>query len=147
MSAKDTIRSMVIDFAKNINEAEPFNTKLTEFKLKLKSTVTMLLFQIPDQDVKEEQFKDVVEGINEAIVEISKEIKYEDERLLERYALFFETLNGVLKEYLEREDLNDKHELSQLSSKISKILERIRLELKEKKGGLLKFIKRLIFRS
>ncbi len=147
MSAKDTIRSMVIDFAKNINEAEPFNTKLTEFKLKLKSTVTMLLFQIPDQDVKEEQFKDVVEGINEAIVEISREIKYEDERLLERYALFFETLNGVLKEYLEREDLNDKHELSQLSSKISKILERIRLELKEKKGGLLKFIKRLIFRS
>ncbi|GAB6065032.1 hypothetical protein JCM9492_01240 [Aquifex pyrophilus] len=147
MSAKDTVRSMVIEFAKNINETEPFNTKLTEFKLKLKSTITMLLFQIPDQEVKQEQFKDVVEGINEAIVEISKEIKYDNEKLLERYALFFETLNGVLKEYLEREDLNDKHELSQLSSKISKILERIRLELKEKKGGILKLIKRMIFRS
>ncbi|HID66280.1 MAG TPA: hypothetical protein EYP32_05560 [Aquificaceae bacterium] len=147
MSAKETLQTFISDFAKDIENVEPFNTKLIEFKLKLKSQIILILSQVSDQDIKEEQFKEMLEGVNGAIVEITKNINYENDKLLERHIAFFEAINEVLKEFLEVDSINDKHELSQLSNKISKINERMRLELKERKGGILSFIRKLIYRG
>jgi len=147
MSVKETLQIFISDFAKDLENVEPFNTKLIEFKLKLKSKIILFLSQVSDQSIKEEQFNEMLEGVNGAIVKITQNINYENEKLLERYVAFFEALNEVLKEFLEGDSINDKHELSQLSSKISKIIERVHLELKERRGGILSFIRKLIYRG
>ena len=60
---------------------------------------------------------------------------------MQREIMFLEALNDVLKEFLSSPEIVDKHDLSQLTAKISKIIERIRLELKERRGGILKKIR------
>ncbi|HIP42801.1 MAG TPA: hypothetical protein EYG91_02615 [Aquifex aeolicus] len=147
MSVKETLRTFISDFAKDLENAKPFNTKLVEFKLELKSKIILILSQVSDQSVKEEQFKEILKGVNEAIVEITKNINYENDKLLERHIAFFEAINEVLKEFLEGDSINDKHELSQLSNKISKMNERMYLELKGRRGGILSLIRKLIYRG
>jgi len=147
MSIKEGVKELVLSYGKNLKELEPINTKLTEFKLKLKAQIIKTVSLDVDKSTKEEMFRDILEGINEAVAEITKEIDTQDEKTLERYILFFESLSEVLKEFMEGDYLEDKHELSQTLGKISKIIEKLRLDLKEKQKGILKFIRRLIFRA
>ncbi|NPA33141.1 MAG: hypothetical protein GXO04_05895 [Aquificae bacterium] len=145
MSAKEVIRNLILEFAEKIESLEPFNTKLLEFKLKLKSEIILILSQVKDKNLKEEEFKNILEGINEAVDEISKKLDFANEKLAERYKALLETLNEILKELYEVDDVDDKHELSQLSSKIAKLVEKINLELKSRRGGPLAFLRRLIY--
>ncbi|WP_461829044.1 hypothetical protein [Aquifex sp.] len=144
MSVKDQIKNLILDFAKELATKEAFNTELIQFKLKLKAEIVEILNISKDKELKTTLFKEIIEGFNEALAEITKNFNYEDEKLMEREIMFLEALNEVLKEFLASPEITDKHELSQLTAKISKIVERIRLELKERKGGILKKIRSLL---
>ncbi len=141
MSVKEQVRDLIEEFAKDLKDKEPFNTELIQFKLKLKARLVEILSISKEKELKMTLFKEVVEGVNEALAEVSKKFDYEDERLMEREIMFLEALNDVLKEFLSSPEIVDKHDLSQLTAKISKIIERIRLELKERRGGILKKIR------
>ncbi|AAC06498.1 hypothetical protein [Aquifex aeolicus] len=147
MNVKEGVKELILSYGKNLAELEPINTKLIEYKLKLKAQIIKTLSLDVDKSTKEEMFKDMLEGVNEAVAEIAKEMDTQNERMIERYMLFFESTSEVLKEFMEGDYIEDKHELSQTLGKISKILEKLRLDLKEKQKGILKFIRRLIFRT
>lgn len=144
MSVRDQIKSLVLEFVKDLGKKEAFNTELIQFKLKLKAEIVEILNISKEEKIKMTLFKEIIEGLNEALVEISKNFNYENEELMEREIKFLEAINEVLKEFLASSEITDKHELSQLTAKISKIIERIRLELKEREGGILKRIRRLL---
>ena len=146
MSIKQQVKNLIIEFAKELEKKEAFNTELIQFKLKLKAQILEILNISQEKELKMTLFKEVVEGVNEALVEVTKGFNYENEKLMEREIMFLEALSEVLKEFLASNYISDKHELSQLIAKISKLVERIRLELKEKKGGILKKIKNLFRR-
>lgn len=146
MSIKEQVKNLIIEFAKELEKKEAFNTELIQFKLKLKAEILEILNISQEKELKMTLFKEVVEGVNEALVEVTKGFNYENERLMEREIMFLEALSKVLKEFLASNYIFDKHELSQLIAKISKLVERIRLELKEKKGGILKKIRNLFRR-
>ncbi|RUM31073.1 MAG: hypothetical protein DSY32_01530 [Aquifex sp.] len=144
---KEIVKELILYYGKSLGELEPVNAKLIEYKLKLKAQIIRTVSLDVDKPVKEEMFKGILEGVNEAVAEIAKEIDLQNEKAIERYMLFFESTGEVLKEFMERDYVEDKHELSQTLGKISKIVEKLRLDLKEKQGGILKFIRRLIFRT
>ncbi len=144
MSVKDLVKNLILEFTKNLGEKEAFNTELIQFRLKLKAEFMEILNISRERELKTTLFKEIIEGINEALVEITKNFSYEDKKLMEREILFLEALNEVLKEFLASSEITDKHELSHLTAKISKIVERMRLELKERKGGILKKIRSLL---
>lgn len=146
MSIKQQVKNLIIEFAKELEKKEAFNTELIQFKLKLKAEILEILNISQEKELKMTLFKEVVEGVNEALVEVTKGFNYENERLMEREVIFLEAISEVLKEFLASNYISDKHELSQLIAKISKLVERIRLELKEKKGGILKKIRNLFRR-
>lgn len=146
MSIKEQVKNLIIEFAKELEKKEAFNTELIQFKLKLKAEILEILNISQEKELKMTLFKEVVEGVNEALVEVTKGFNYENERLMEREIMFLEALSKVLKEFLASNYIFDKHELSQLIAKISKLVERIRLELKEKRGGILKKIRSLFRR-
>jgi len=146
MSIKEQVKNLILEFAKELEKKEAFNTELIQFKLKLKAEILEILNISQEKELKMTLFKEVVEGANEALVEVTKGFNYENEKLMEREIMFLEALSEVLKEFLASNYIFDKHELSQLIAKISKLVERIRLELKEKKGGILKKIRNLFRR-
>ncbi len=144
MSVKEQVKSIISDFAKELPNKEPFSNELTQFKLRLKAEIIGVLNISKEEEVRMTLFKEVVLGFHEAIAEASKDFNYECEEIMEKEIMFLEALNEVLKEFFTSKDIKDKHELSQLTSKISKIIERIRLELKERRGGILKRIRKLL---
>ena len=144
MSVKDIVKNIILEFAKDIGKKEAFNTELIQFRLKLKAELMEILNISQEKELKTTLFKEIIEGFNESLAEITKNFNFKEESLIEREIMFLETLNEVLKEFLASSDITDKHELSQLTARISKLIERIRLDLKERKGGILKKIRRLL---
>ncbi|NPB07679.1 MAG: hypothetical protein GXN96_01970 [Aquificae bacterium] len=144
MSVKEEIKLTILSFAGGIENREPFTSELVQFRLTLKAQILKTLTLTNDADVRERLMGEVIEGVNEAITEVAKSLNYERENLMERQALFLESINEVMKEFLDSDELHDKHELSQLTSRIAKIIERLHLELKEKRGGILKRLRSLL---
>ncbi len=147
MSIKDDVKNLVSEGFEEVEKAEKVHIAVGDFRLRLKAKIVSILSSFAEQELKETTFNEVIEGINEALMEISKKVDYENTEKLEKEIEFFEALNEVLKEFMDSKDIKDKHELSMLMGKVSKLIERMRLEIKEKKGGILKRIRKLIFRK
>ena len=147
MSIKDDVKSLVLKGFEEIDNAEKIHIAVGDFRLRLKAKIVAILSSFTQQEIKETTFNEVIEGINEALTDITKKVDYENLEKLEKEIEFFEALNEVLKEFIDSKDIKDKHELSMLMGKVSKLIERMRLEIKEKRGGILKRIRNFIFRK
>jgi len=145
MSVKEEVKLIILEFAEGLENKDAFANELTQFRLTLKASILKVLSLTSEQDLKERLMSEVIEGIDEAVTEIAKSLDYSKENLMERQAELLESVNSVMKEFLASDTIQDKHALSQLTSRISKIIERVNLELKEQRGGILKKIRSFLF--
>jgi len=145
MSVKEEIKLAVLEFGRTLGEKEAFAGEITKFKLTFKAQVVKALSLSRDGELKGRLMEQVIEGLEEALSELEGELGKGSEELLSRQALFLESLNGLLKDFLTDEELGDRRALSQLTARISHLLERINLEIKERRGGFIKKLRGFLF--
>jgi len=145
MSIREEIKLTVLEFGRSLREKEAFAGEITKFKLAFKSQVVKVLSLSAGEDLRDRLMEEVIGGVEEALSELEKDFGKGDEELLSRQALFLESLNGLLKDFLTDEALGDKRALSQLTARISHLLEGINLEIKERRGGFIKKLRGFLF--
>ncbi|NPB06049.1 MAG: hypothetical protein GXO03_00430 [Aquificae bacterium] len=145
MGVKSELKEFVLNFGRSLGEKEAFEGELLKFRLALKARVVRVLSFSPDEAVKEQLMAQLLEGLEEALKELEESLGRGEPEQLRRQALFLEGINGTLKDFLADDGIGDRHALSRLAAYLSELVERINLELREQKGGLLRRLRGFLF--
>ncbi len=144
-SLEDAVISMVREFMDSIEEANPFDTHLMEFRLKLRAKLLEIYTSFPtDPEVANRSLSYAVEGIGEVLKEKMNGIDLDSDESIYRTVKTLETINDIIKEFMYSDSIKDKKALSSVSGYIAGTVENLRREYRRRFSGIKDRIKRIL---
>ncbi len=135
---------IVEEFFKDIDRKEPFETQLMEFKLRFRAKLLEIVTSFPtDPDIANRSLDYALEGIEKVVKKEVDNVNLESEEALYRSVKALQTINEVLKEFMQEDRVRDKRRLSTLTGFIGNSIEKLKGEYKKRFGGFLAGIKRI----
>lgn len=146
-SIEERVVIIVKEFMDDINSKEPFNVEISEYRFRLRSKLLELINQLAgDPQTMNTSFNSALMGIERYLEERINRADLDSERELKKLISTLEETNQILKEFLYKDSIKDKSQLSRLSGKVGHWTEVLSLEWSRRFGGLLSKIRRLFGR-
>jgi len=144
LDMKDGIVLLVREFLETIEVREPFETELMEFRLHLRAKLLQVATSFPaDPPLVNRNLNYVFSALQEALAEGMEKVNRSSEVSLLRTIKTLSVMNEVLKEFMYKDSIRDKKQLSALTGFIGASVERLKGEHKKQFGGLMAGLRKI----
>ncbi len=144
-SMEDRVVLIVKEFFEDIDRKEPFQTQLMEFRLRFRAKLLEIVTSYPtNPELANRTLDYALEAIERVVKEELDKVNLESETSLYRTIETLKVVNEVLKEFMHEDRVNDKRKLSSITGFIGNAVERLKQEYRNRFGGLIKSIKRML---
>ncbi len=144
-SMEDRVVVIVKEFFQELSDLNPFDKELMDFRFRIRAKLVELTSAYStDPDLACKTLNLALEGIEKVLREEINKVDLDSEDHIIRTVQTLNALNEVLKEMLSDDRVKDKRKLSSLTGMIGGAVEKLKGEYKNRHGGLVKSIKRLL---
>jgi len=143
---KDGVVSLVRDFFAGMEEKEPFETELMEFRLRLRAKLLEITTSFPaEPQLVNRNLNYVLSALQEVLREEVEQVNLASETCLLRTVKTLSVMNDVLKEFMYEDRIKDKKQLSSLTGFLGRSIERFKGEHRKRFGGVLAGFWKVLF--